>query len=544
MQADRAQPGHGGEPDTAQRSARRAPERRTDGPLWAMAPRQINRAWLPAALRRLSFNVINAHERPVRMAVDPGRADAQDDAAGAERGKLSPLQRLLFGFPSLPHALVAYPVYSLLPAYYAANTRVTLVEIGAIAAASRIFDAVNDPVIGYLSDRTRTRFGGRKPWYFASIIFLLAGSFFLLTPPPDATIIYFALWSTVLYTGFTMFEVPRSAWSSEVTRDYMERSRLGAYVGWFNIAGSFTVYVIPIFISLFTGSSAVGESTMYGISFVYFVLMPLAIILAVRFVPKGVEVARKPVSFGSLVRTMWKCRPLLRFYTITALWGLGQGVFISSSFLFQTEYMNLDEQVPYIMITFFASGMIFMPVWSRILTTADRHRVWGVFVALSSMAGLVTLLLPRGPEAFIPILGLTLVRGFLGTPQNFLPGAVLSDVIDYDTLKSGSNKAGNLFAFQMLIIKITMALGGALAFFIFDLSGLRIGEPGTPSSDFGIITCYLLIPIVLHVAMAGLCWNFPITRKRHAIIQKRLAQRAQRASRDHEAAESRAALAG
>jgi len=469
-----------------------------------------------------------------------------ENADGAKPEKLSPLQRLLFGFPSLPHALVAYPVYSLLPAYYAANTKVTLVEIGAIAAASRIFDAVNDPVIGYLSDRTRTRFGGRKPWYLASIVFLLAGSIFLLTPPPDATILYFALWSTVLYTGFTMFEVPRSAWSSEVTRDYMERSRLGASVGWFNIAGSFTVYAIPIFISFFTGSSAVGESTMYGISIVYIVLMPLAIILAVRFVPRGVEVARKPVSFGSLVRTMWTCRPLLRFYTITALWGLGQGVFISSSFLFQTEYMNLDEQVPYIMITFFASGMIFMPVWSRILQTADRHRVWGLFVALSSMAGLVTLLLPRGPEAFLPILAITLVRGFLGTPQNFLPSAVLSDVIDYDTLKSGSNKAGNLFAFQMLIIKIAMALGGALAFLIFDLSGLRIGQPSTPSSDFGIITCYLLIPIVLHVSMAALCWNFPITRERHAIIQKRLAQRAERAARaarEEDLSTSSAALA-
>lgn len=457
--------------------------------------------------------------------------------SSSEPQKLSPLQRVLFGFPSLPHALVAYPVYSLLPAYYAANTKVTLIEIGAVAAASRIFDAVNDPVIGYLSDRTRTRFGGRKPWFVASIVFLLTGSIFLLTPPPDATIVHFAIWSTVLYTGFTMFEVPRAAWSSEVTRDYMERSRLSSSVGWFNIAGSFTVYAIPIFVSFFTGSSAVGESTMYGISFVYILLMPLAIILAIRFVPKGVEVAGKSVSIRSLLKTMWSCRPLLRFYMITALWGLGQGVFISASFLFQTEYMNLDEQVPYIMITFFASGLIFMPVWSRILTRVDRHRIWGPFVALSSMAGLVTLLLPRGPEAFVPILGLTLIRGFLGTPQNFLPSAVLSDVIDYDTLKSGSNKAGNLFAFQMLLIKITMALGGALAFMVLDLSGLKIGQPSTPSSDLGILTCYLFIPIALHLAMAALCWNFPITRKRHAVVQKRLALKAERAARARSVAE-------
>lgn len=448
-----------------------------------------------------------------------------DKTPSAPQGALSPVQRLLFGFPSLPHALVAYPVYSLLPAYYAAHTKVTLAEIGAIAAASRIFDAVNDPVVGYLSDRTHTRFGGRKPWLVAAIVFLLAGAIFLFTPPPDATGIYFAVWSTVLYTGFTMFEVPRAAWTTEITRDYLERSRIGATVGWFNIAGSFTVYTIPIVVSFFTGSSAVGENMMFGITILYIFIMPASILLAVWRAPRGIEVAHKPINLLATLRTLWNCRPLLRFYVITALWGLGQGSFIGASFLFQTEYMNLDEQVPYIMITFFASGMIFMPVWSRILIKADRHRIWGTFVALSTLMGFFSLLLPRGPEAFIPILALTLIRGFFGTPQNFLPGAVLSDVIDYDTLKSGSNKAGNLFALQMLLIKITMALGGALAFLILDVAGLKIGRPSTPQSDLGIITCYLLIPAVLHLMMAALCWNFPIDRRAHAIIQKRLALR-------------------
>jgi GPH family glycoside/pentoside/hexuronide:cation symporter len=193
------------------------------------------------------------------------------------------------------------------------------------------------------------------------------------------------------------------------------------------------------------------------------------------------------------------------------------------------------------MITFFASGVMFMPVWSKILITADRHRVWGSFVLLSTAMGFITLLLPRGPEAFIPVVLLAVVRGFFGTPQNFLPGAVLSDVIDYDTMKSGSSKAGNLFAVQMLLIKITMAISGALAFFILDVSGFRIGQPATPMGDLGLITAYLGFPFLMHLAMAALCWNFPINRERHKIIQKRLERRALRAKRDELAA---AAVAG
>ena len=65
----------------------------------------------------------------------------------------------LFAGSALTHAMVASPVYAILPTYYAANTAVTLAQIGTIAAFSRIIDALNDPVMGHLSDRTRTRFG-------------------------------------------------------------------------------------------------------------------------------------------------------------------------------------------------------------------------------------------------------------------------------------------------------------------------------------------------------------------------------------------------
>jgi len=454
---------------------------------------------------------------------------------GGAAGGLTSAQRIAFGFPSLPHALVAYPVYSLLPAFYAANTTVTLAQIGAIAAASRIFDAVNDPIIGYLSDRTKTRWGSRKPWFLIAVLFLAAGIIPLFNPPPDATIVWFAIWSTILYTGFTMFEVPRSAWMTEASRDYMERSRIGQTIGWFNIAGSLCVYLLPIAMSFFTGSSAIGADTMQGIVIMYLIIMPLGMITAVTVVPKGIEVAREKVNVRAILRTIRTCRPLMRFYLITILWGLGQGSFISASFLFQTEYMGFKDEIPYIMITFFASGVIFMPVWSRILIKADRHRIWGTFVLASTTMGFITLLLPRGPESFIPVVLLAIVRGFFGTPQNFLPGAVLSDVIDYDTLKSGSSKAGNLFAVQMLLIKIAMAVSGAIAFFVMDISGFRIGEPSTPSGDMGLILAYLGIPFVMHLAMALLCWNFPIDRRRHAIIQKRLEQRALRAKRDESA---------
>jgi Na+/melibiose symporter-like transporter len=95
---------------------------------------------------------------------------------------LTSAQLLAFGFPALTHAMVASPVYGILPTYYAANTMVTLAQIGTIAAFSRIIDALNDPIMGYLSDRTRTRFGGRKPYIVAAILLMAIAVFQLFSP--------------------------------------------------------------------------------------------------------------------------------------------------------------------------------------------------------------------------------------------------------------------------------------------------------------------------------------------------------------------------
>ena len=138
----------------------------------------------------------------------------------------------------------------------------------------------------------------------------------------------------------------------------------------------------------------------------------------------------------------------------------------------------------------------------------------------------MVLLLPRGPEALPFILALVVCRGFLTAPTNFLPGAVLGDVIDYDTLKTGANKAGNLFAVQMVLIKIAMAVGGAVAFNLLDVMGYRVGKDNSDQANLGLLACYLGIPLVIHLTMAAIAWNFPIDRRRQRVIQKRLLRRA------------------
>lgn len=443
-------------------------------------------------------------------------------------GALTTGQLLAFGFPAMTHALVASPVYSILPTYYAAHTAVTLAQIGTIAAFSRIIDALNDPVMGYLSDRTNTRFGSRKPWIAAAILFCAAAVFQLFSPPTTATWVYFLVWSQVLYTGFTMFEVPRAAWGVEISRAYNERARIGLFVGAFNIAGSLSFYLLPVLMGLVTGRSEIDGGTLTIIASAYAVLMPIGILVCLWRVPQGQKVARERTRISDVFDTLAASRPAQRFYAITTLWGLGQGVLVGCSFMFYTGYMNMGAQFALVMATLFVTEIVSLSVWSRLLPRFDRHRVWAVCVALPVLLGPLLLLVPKGAAGLIPVLVLVVARGILTAPTNFLPGAVLGDVIDYETLRTGRNMAGNLFAVQMVLIKIAMAAGGAIAFNILGLAGFQVRGPNTDSAQMWLLITYMAVPAVLHLTMAAVAWGFPIDRRRQGIIHRRLTQRAVR----------------
>lgn len=442
--------------------------------------------------------------------------------------KLSRGQLIAFGFPAMTHALIASPLYAILPTFYAANTAVTLAQIGTIAALSRVMDAANDSVMGYLSDRTRTRFGSRKPWVVAAILFSALAVFKLFTPSRDATWLYFLVWSQVLYIGFTMFEVPRSAWGAEISREYNERSLVGMFVGGFNIAGSLAFYLLPVVMGLVVGRSEIDGNILRIIAWTYVILMPLGIIVSVWIVPQGERTVHKATHLAEVMKTIARLKPAQRHFTATLLWALGQGVILGCAFIFYGDYMQMGRHFAIIMGLLFLVQVVSLPFWSKILPKFDRHRVWAACVGGSALVGILVLLVPKGDAGLYPVICLVFVQGILMAPGNFLPGAILGDVIDYDLMKSGSNKAGNLFAVQMVLIKIAMAFGGGIAFNALAAFGYHVNKPNTHAAEVGLVITFIFVPACFHIAMAILAWNFPIDRRRQRIVCQRLQQQSER----------------
>lgn len=435
-------------------------------------------------------------------------------------------QMALFGFPSLPHAFIAMPLAIVIPTFYAANTSVTLAEIALLTSLTRIADAITDPLIGYLSDRTRSPLGPRKPWVLAATLICAISIFFLFQPPADATFAYYGVWSFLLYFGFTLFEIPRNAWSAELSRDYMVRARIMGWISVFSIAGSLVFWVVPIAMSYFSGSTELGASSLTVIAWLYALLMPAGILLTVLFVPSGSSGTEAPPTLTQILRSLRGNRLLHRYFGIVGSWGLGQGAYLSVILIFLSDYLQVAAIFPFVMIGFFAIQIASVPFWLKMIARYGKHRVWAFSMVADVATRPLILLLTPGLDSLYPMIALSALGAFLNAPANVTPGAMLGDVVDYGMMRHRTNNVGNYFALYTLLVKATMALGAGLAFFTLDRFGYQVGGQNGAHANAGLLIAYLGFPAIMYFSAAYFAWTFPLNARRHGIVRRRLERRA------------------
>ena len=148
---------------------------------------------------------------------------------------------------------------------------------------SRIFDAVTDPIIGYLSDRYRTRWGHRKPWLVGGSFVAVVACWFLYVPPGTVSATYFLVWFLIAYLGWTISEIPYRAWMAELSEDYDERTRIATWRTFARYMGFIAFYGIPL-LPLFETSEFTPE-TLRVTAILATVALPTTALIAALMVP-------------------------------------------------------------------------------------------------------------------------------------------------------------------------------------------------------------------------------------------------------------------
>ncbi|ATQ42360.1 MFS transporter [Caulobacter mirabilis] len=437
----------------------------------------------------------------------------------------------VFASLAVPLAGAGLPLAVYLPPYYAQELGLGLGLVGAIFMISRLGDAVIDPLVGGWSDRTRSRFGRRKPWIAAGApLFALATAAIfapgLLGVRPGA--VWLSAWLAVFYIGWTMIQIPVSAWAGELAAQYHERSRVQTFFHVTTAAGLLLVLVLPAILDQVAARAGVAANqelkvaVMGGFILVTFVPAIAATLLLV----KEPAAPTPPAGPSTLKRDLAVAArdPLLR-KVLTSDFAVTLGQLIRSSLFvfFVSAYMGRPDLAAGLFLLQFVFGVFAGPIWLQIGYRLGKHRtaVAGEIVQV----GVNLALLLVTPEALPLLIGLTIAQGLAQGSGNLMLRAMVSDVADKQRLETGVDRTGLLFSIFSLTGKAATAVAVGVALPLVGALGFKPGATNGAEALLGLKLVFALGPALAHAASAWLIAGFSLDEQRHGDIRRQLDER-------------------
>ncbi|MDR0449699.1 MAG: MFS transporter [Treponema sp.] len=395
------------------------------------------------------------------------------------RGRLSLGQKLGFGIFDLGGNLF-FTLMGFWCLKYLTDTAGLAAALAGLALMiGKAWDAVSDPVMGYISDRTRSRWGRRRPYLLFGALPMLLSMWFFFSAPSFSGQAALTVWAVLalsfLNTAATVINIPYSSLTPELTADYHERSVLNGYRFGCAVFGTIigAAAVQPL-IGLF-GSPRLGWSMTGLILGALMALTTLLTFAATREKPHtDADYPRE--GFFATYRDVFRNGPYLRLLLTYALHIMGI-TFLQSVLPYYTEYIygRPDLTSPALGILLL-SAMAFIPVSVLVSRRIGKKRTYQICFAIISSACLAVFFFGQAGG----IGGFLALMGYAGIGVGFsyvAPYAMIPDAIDYGAAKTGGDrKEGAYYGIWTFVSKLGTALSVFVSGGILTLGGYRANE--------------------------------------------------------------------
>jgi len=429
-----------------------------------------------------------------------------------------------YSLTDMPIAMSLFPVAVFVPRFYANDMGVSLALVGTIMIVVRIFDVITDPLMGYISDHTRSRFGRRRPWILAATPIMMLSIYMLFMPPEGAGGMHLFIWSMLLSIAITMMLIPYYAWGAELSTDYYERSRITGGRAMAGVTGSLTAQLVPgaaLLLFGIGGSSVVLQ--LVGTTML--IIMPVCVLVTLLKTPEAQSERRSVVPVLEGLKLMWGNGPFKQLVLAFMIGSIGLNITTPLYIFFIADVLDAENRAIYMLIFFFLSSFAAVPFWVWLSGRIGKHRAYLAAFFLLASAHPFYLLLGEGD--FWWMLPITVATGFAGGGFSAtLPNSMKADVIDLDTLRSGENRAALFFSAWSFAQKATSSVGAAIAMFGLALFGFEPGGNNDADEIFGLRFLFSTFPSIFFLTGAAIVWKYPITEARHAEIRAELEARA------------------
>ncbi|MEX2488946.1 MAG: MFS transporter [Pseudomonadales bacterium] len=424
----------------------------------------------------------------------------------------------IYGSVSLPMAIILYPMGVWIPRLYSTDIGVSAGLIGAVITLAALFDAVSDPVMGHFSDKWETRWGRRRPWLVVGVPIFAFALWMLLNPEPSATIVYLAFFYIFVRGASTIVNLPYGAWGMELSREYHTRTMIQSARERYVLLGLISASLIVLFSETITEGAPSASFVVSNFSWVIITVLPVTAALVVWRVPEIPAFNAPKVPFFASLKLMYKNKLFARLLGIEILIAGGENFRNTLSLFFIQDYIG-SEQVGILYVIYFVVGFGAIWFWDWLARRFGKHVSLAtamVFVGAVSI-GCFTLEYGQIAEFYV----LFALKGFCFGAFAYLPRAMLADVVDVDTVRSGSARPASYFSILGFMTKCAASFGG-LSLVMLELVDFNTSAGASHGPDelmwLGIL--YAIVPTVVFVFAFYLCVTWPLTAPVHARLQK------------------------
>ncbi len=408
---------------------------------------------------------------------------------------------------------------------------------GTLLLVVKIWDAVNDPVMGWLTDKTVSKHGRRRPWLLYGA--LPFGLFFFLqwiVPPFSDTgkFVYYLVIALLFDTVFTVVNVPYAALTPELTRDYDERTSLNSFRFAFSIGGSLVAASLhQVIVNSFCADPQACQGAglqpgylMAGVIWGLCCVLPFIWCFAGTKERHTPEEGAPELGLLDQVRVAFSNRPYRFVIGIYLFSWLAVQITASVLTFYITFWMRNPDLIPVMLLAVQGSAFVFLFVWSTISRRIGKKAVYmiGMVFWIGVQVGLFFL----QPDQVTLAIILAVLAGVGVATAYLIPWSMMPDVIEIDELQTGQRREGLFYGFMVFLQKLGLALGLFLVGLALELQGFNeqasIGQQ--PESALTAIRV-MIGPVPAAILICGIVLTafYPITRQKHQEILDALKER-------------------